>query len=130
MVSLFLLHSSFKPFTHYVVKYCLNFRLEVRRPLPGGDGKVDLGLLRRHAHHLAATPSDRADIAVDHVGRLAGGDGGGVDLFARLVSRHLGQFIAGNLKQNFFHRRLAQLAFKIVQRPLYFEQQIIQHALG
>src|SRR6478736_7292738 len=40
-------------------------RIEIGAPIPGGDGEVDLGRLRRDAHLLAAAPSKRPHIAVD-----------------------------------------------------------------
>ena len=44
---------------------------EVGAPVPGGDGQMDLGRLRRDAHHLAAAPGDRPHVAV---GELVGLD--------------------------------------------------------
>src|SRR6185437_9684436 len=42
---------------------------EIGRPLPAGDGEVDLALLRRDAHLLGAAPGDRPDIAVGDLHR-------------------------------------------------------------
>ncbi len=39
-------------------------RIEIARPLPGGDGEVDGVVLRRDAHHLGAAPGDRPHIGV------------------------------------------------------------------
>ena len=44
---------------------------EVGAPIPGGDGQMDLGRLRRDAHHLAAAPGDRPHVAI---GELVGLD--------------------------------------------------------
>src|SRR3546814_8349201 len=87
---------------HHVWFVCLFFFLMIRRPprstrtdtlfpyttlfrsLPGGDRQVDAVLLRRHAHHLAATPGDRADIAVDDPHGLDDRTLGGLDLGGRV----------------------------------------------
>src|SRR4029077_19950010 len=37
------------------------------RPVPGGEGQMDLGRLRRDAHLLSTPPGDRPDVAVDDV---------------------------------------------------------------
>ncbi len=54
------------------------FHGEVRAPIPGGDGEVDLRLLSRNAHLLAAAPGDRADVAIDELV-------GGHDIAAGLI---------------------------------------------
>ena len=53
---------------------------EVGAPIPGRDGQVDLGRLRRDAHHLAAAPGDRAHIAIDELVGLDHVAAGLVDL--------------------------------------------------
>ncbi len=55
-------------------------RREIGRPLPDRDGEVNLVLLRRHAHHLAAAPRHRADIGVLQLHRLQDLQAGGIDL--------------------------------------------------
>ncbi len=60
------------------------FHREVAAPVPGRDGEVDLGRLRRHAHLLAAPPGERAHVAVLEVVGLDGVAAGLVDLGDRI----------------------------------------------
>ena len=58
--------------------------IEIARPLPGGDGEVDLVVLRRDAHHFGAAPGDRAHIGVLLAVLLQHQALGGVDLGDRI----------------------------------------------
>ena len=75
-------------------------RIEIGAPIPGGDGEVDLGRLRRDAHLLAAAPGERAHIAVAQLVRPHHIAAGLVDLGDRI----------GNLEVEAFGRLVQALA--------------------
>ena len=57
---------------------------EVGTPIPGSNGQVDPGGLGRNAHHLAAAPGNRANVAVNEIVGLDDLAAGLVDLFDRV----------------------------------------------
>ena len=55
-------------------------RVEILAPIPRRDREIDLRVLRGNPHLLAATPGDRADIAIDKIVGLQHVAAGLVDL--------------------------------------------------
>src|SRR5262249_38368834 len=66
--------------------------VEIRRPRPNADRRVDLRARRRDAHHFAATPHERAHIGVLMTLLLEELACGGIDLLFRERNFHVENF--------------------------------------